>query len=385
MVRFKHEIMIKHLLLIFFFISSVGIFAQTTTTGNFMHDGELRTYRLYIPASYDGTQPMPLVFNLHGYGSNNIEQENYGDFRPIADTANFIIVHPQGLPDLIGTNHWNTFGTSSVDDVSFLSQLIDTIYANYNIDGNRIYSTGMSNGGFMSYKLACLLSGRIAAVASVTGSITPTEFADCITNHPMPVMQIHGTEDPTVPYAGSAFFMPVEDVVDHFVNFNDCNPVPITTPVADIDATDGCTATHYVYTDGLLGSTVEFFKIEGGKHTWPGSAFETGVTNQDFNASVEIWRFFSQYRLNILTSSVDEVPSPLNFSIVPNPAVNETVSLVFNTNEQREITVMNALGQIVLSTRSSDAIYELTIETKGLYFVTITENGQTHTEKLIRN
>ena len=70
---------------------------------------------------------------------------------------------------------------------------------------------------------------------------------------------------------------------------------------------------------------------------------------------------------------------------MPNPAVNETVSLVFNTNEQREITVMNALGQIVLSTRSSDAIYELTIETKGLYFVTITENGQTHTEKLIRN
>ncbi len=385
MDRLKHEIMTKYLPLIFLFVSSVRSFAQTTTTANFMHDGELRTYRVYVPASYDGTEPMPLVFNLHGYGSNNIEQENYGDFRPIADTANFIIVHPQGLPDFLGTNHWNCFGTSTVDDVSFLSQLIDTIYSHYNIDGNRIYSTGMSNGGFMSYKLACLLSGRIAAIASVTGSITPTEFEDCITNHPMPVMQIHGTADATVPYAGNALFMPVEDVVAHWVDFNECNPVPTTTELPDIDATDGCTATHYVYDGGLLGSTVEFFKVTDGEHTWPGSAFETGVTNQDFNASVEIWRFFSQYRLNILTSTVNEVPSPLNFSIVPNPAVNETVSLVFNTNEQRGITVMNALGQVILNTRSTDAIYELSIETKGLYFVTITENGQTHTEKLMRN
>jgi len=375
----------KYLLSISLLISSVGAIAQTTTTGNFMHDGELRSYRLYIPASYDGTTPMPLVFNLHGYGSNNVEQENYGDFRPIADTANFIIVHPQGLPDFFGTNHWNTFGTSTVDDVSFLSQLIDTIYADYNIDGNRIYSTGMSNGGFMSYKLACLLSGRIAAVASVTGSITPAELSDCITNHPMPVMQIHGTADPTVPYEGSALFMPIEDVVDHFVSFNACNPIPITTAVPDIDATDGCTATHYVYTDGLLGSTVEFFKIEGGEHTWPGSAFGGAGTNNDFNASVEIWRFFSQYTLNVLTSSVDEIPSSLDFQIVPNPAANATVSLIFNTNEQREITVLNALGQVILTTRSSDSIFELNIETKGLYFVSITENGQTHTEKLIRN
>lgn len=375
----------RQLLALSLFFITLNLSAQTTTTGSFTHDGSTRTYRVYIPASYDGTTPMPLVFNLHGYGSNNVEQEAYGDFRPIADTANFIIVHPQGLVDLLGTTHWNTFGTSTVDDVSFLTQLIDTLSADYAIDPNRIYSTGMSNGGFMSYKLACMLSGRIAAVASVTGSMTPDEFDACETNHPMPVMQIHGTADPTVPYAGSAYFMPVEDVVSHFVSFNECAPVPITTSVPDIDATDGCTATHYVYTDGLLGSTVEFFKVEGGEHTWPGASYIGGVTNQDFSASVEIWRFFSQYTLNHLTSSVEEATTPLTFKIVPNPSASETVSLVFNTNELRVITVMNTLGQVVLTTSSTDSSFDLNLDVKGLYFVSITENGQTHTEKLIRN
>lgn len=375
----------KQLLFALVGLFTTSTFCQTTTTGSFIHDGQVRSYRVYIPAIYDGTQPTPLVFNLHGYGSNNIEQEAYGDFRPIADTANFIIVHPQGLPDLLGTNHWNTFGTSTVDDVSFLSQLIDTIFADYNIDGNRIYSTGMSNGGFMSYKLACLLSGRIAAIASVTGSITPTEFDDCITNHPMPVMQIHGTADATVPYAGNALFMPVEDVVAHWVEFNECNPVPTTTELPDVDATDGCTATHYVYDGGLLGSTVEFYKVTDGEHTWPGSEYVAGITNNDFNASVEIWRFFSQYTLHVLTSSTEEMTAPISFKMVPNPSSTGMVSLYFENTENRDVAVTNFLGQVIRNVNTSEMIYELELEERGIYFVTITENGQSRTEKLVNN
>lgn len=366
------------------FASIIGL-SQTTTTGSFMHDGQLRTYRVYIPAIYDDSQPTPLVFNLHGYGSNSTEQENYGDFRPIADTANFIIVHPQGLLDLGGSTHWNTFGTSIVDDVDFLSQLIDTIYANYNIDGNRIYSTGMSNGGFMSYKLACLLSGRIAAVASVTGSITNAEFVDCITNHPMPIMQIHGTADPVVPYAGNDYFMPVEDVVEHFVDFNECDTDPIITEVPNTDLTDGCTATHYLYEGGLLGSTVEFFKVNGGEHTWPGSAFIGGVTNNDFNASVEIWRFFSQYKLNVLTSDIESIDAPIEFKIAPNPSDNEHVSLFFVNSLSRDILVTNFLGQVVFQTTTNETLVDLNIENLGMYFITVIENGQARTEKLVRN
>lgn len=378
-------IMLRNLLSIFALSFLGSVYAQTTTSGSYVFDGQSREYRVYIPAAYDGSTPVPLVFNLHGYGSNNVEQEQYGDFRAIADTANFIIVHPMGLTDLFGSTHWNAFGTSDVDDVGFLSSLIDTIYAAYNIDGNRIYSTGMSNGGFMSHKLACLLSGRIAAVASVTGSITTTEIDACITNHPMPVMQIHGTEDGTVPYEGNVIFMPVEDVVAHWVSFNECTNEPITTELPDIDPTDGCTVTHYLYEDGLLGSTVEFYKVTNGGHTWPGSDFDIGETTYDFNASKEIWRFFSQYSMIELTSGVTEEDAGFSFDIYPNPSNESLVNLNFSGLEDKMITVTNLMGQVIFQESVSQTNVEINLENQGIYLVTVEANGQIWTEKIIRN
>jgi polyhydroxybutyrate depolymerase len=186
--------------------------AQNTIDAELTHDGLVRTYRLYSPAAYNAATPVPLVLNLHGYTSNNLEQEFYGDFRAIADTANFIIVHPNGTEDANGDQFWSSFGVSSIDDVGFLSALIDKIQTEYSIDHNCIYSTGMSNGGFMSYELACQLSYRIAAIASVTGSMVQSRFDNCNATHPTPVMQIHGTADPTVPYLGlpAQTFMPIE-------------------------------------------------------------------------------------------------------------------------------------------------------------------------------
>ncbi len=378
-------IMLRNLLSIFTLSFLGSVYAQTTTSGSYVFDGQTREYRVYIPAAYDGSTPVPLVFNLHGYGSNNVEQEQYGDFRSIADTANFIIVHPMGLVDLFGSTHWNAFGTSDVDDVGFLSSLIDTIYAAYNIDGNRIYSTGMSNGGFMSHKLACLLSGRIAAIASVTGSITTTEIDACITNHPMPVMQIHGTADETVPYEGNVIFMPVEDVVAHWVSFNECTNEPITTELPDIDPTDGCTVTHYLYEDGLLGSTVEFYKVTNGGHTWPGSAFDIGETTYDFNASKEIWRFFSQYSMIELTSNVAEEEAGFSFDIYPNPSNESVVNLSFSGLEDKLITVTNLMGQVIFQETVSQTNVEINLENQGIYLVTVEAEGQIWTEKIIRN
>ncbi|HPI09028.1 MAG TPA: PHB depolymerase family esterase, partial [Saprospiraceae bacterium] len=174
--------------------------AQTTLTGTIQSGGLTREYRLYKPAVYNGSTAVPLVINMHGYSSNNLEQEFYGDFRGIADTANFLIVHPNGTLDNQGQRFWNAFGTgSNVDDVGFISDLIDTLSAAYNIDPQRIYATGMSNGGFMSYSLACELNERIAAIASVTGSMAPIKLASCNPQRPVPVMEIHGTADGVVP------------------------------------------------------------------------------------------------------------------------------------------------------------------------------------------
>src|SRR4030095_1043345 len=148
----------------FFLIFCLPLFleGQQTINGTITHGGLQREYILYVPSSYEPGTPAPLVLNFHGYTSNALEQMFYGDFRPIADTAGFLVVHPQGTKDMLGNNHWNVgWGTSTVDDLGFTSALIDSLSAQFDIDPNRIYSTGMSNGGFMSYKLACELSDRI--------------------------------------------------------------------------------------------------------------------------------------------------------------------------------------------------------------------------------
>lgn len=377
--------MYKHLFALIGIISTTISFTQTTVSGSFEFDGEAREYRIYIPAIYNESQPTPLVFNLHGYGSSNVEQEFYGDFRPIADTANFIIVHPQGLLDDFGGTHWNTFGTTDVDDVGFLAALIDTVSFHYNINSDRIYSTGMSNGGFMSYKLACQLSSEITAIASVTGTISVADLPDCNANHPTPIMQIHGTEDDLVPYEGNAAFVGMEDLVEYWVDFNGCSSDPIITEMPDIDPEDGCTATHYLYEDGLLGSTVEFFKINDGEHTWPGASIDVGITNQDIDASVEIWRFFSQYTLSHLKSSVEENVIKGDFDVYPNPTNTDQINLTFIDQSIRTIKIFNGLGQLIQTLETSTAKVLLVLPESGFYFVECTTGDQTITKKVVRN
>lgn len=291
------------ILIIILILGIVHSSAQLTINGNFIYDGINRSYRLYIPPSYNNSIPAPLILNLHGYGSTALEHELYTNFKPISDTAGFIIVHPNGSVDGFGNQQWNAFNFTNVNDVGYLSALVDTIAQAYNIDSNSIYSTGMSNGGFMSYKLACELGDKIAAIASVTGTMTWTEFNNCNPAHATPVMQIHGTADVTVPYNGSLFFVPVDSLVKFWVDNNACNPNFIFTAVPDINTNDNSTAEHYHYENGTNGSSVELYKIINGGHSWPGAPITINVTNNDISASVEIWRFFRKYKLNILTST----------------------------------------------------------------------------------
>lgn len=300
--------------------------AQTTLSGSFSFGGLTRDYRIYVPAAYSGTSAVPLVFNFHGYTSNAQAQELYGDFRAIADTANFLLVHPQG--SLInGSTGWNNFGLpgTAPDDVGFVSALIDTLRAQYNIDTQRIYATGLSNGGFMSYDLACFLSHRLAAMASVAGGMVPLHAAACSPQHPMPVMQIHGTTDAVVTYSGTGGIigcLHVDSLMQFWVNKNQCNSIPSVTTVPDIVTADLCSAEHHVFSGGQAGVTVELFKVLNGGHTWPGSVFPVpgnGNTNQDFNASLEIWKFFRRYSLGNLSTSVTNTPLAPEVRIYPNP------------------------------------------------------------------
>jgi polyhydroxybutyrate depolymerase len=310
-------------LLLSFLIFCVAPTLAQTLTGTIKSGGRTREYRLYKPASYTGNKAVPLVINLHGYGSNNFEQEFYGSFKAVADTADFLVALPNGTIDNTGKRFWNTFGgASTVDDVAFIDNLIDSLKAIYNIDPQRIYSTGMSNGGFMSYALACKLNNRIAAIASVTGSMIVPDLNACKPKRPVPVMEIHGTADPVVPYEGGTLldFAPVPKVIEAWVGFNQCNPMPLITPVPNTNPLDGCTAERIVYAGGKNGAVVEHYKVIGGGHTWPGSIFITGVTNKDFDASFEIWRFFRRYRLDALSDIATPEQRDISWNISPNPS-----------------------------------------------------------------
>jgi polyhydroxybutyrate depolymerase len=260
------------------------------------HDGLQREYILYVPASYTGDESVPLLFNFHALGSNAQQQMGFGDFRPIADRDGFLVAHPQGTQSEgeRPLNFWNV-GAEGVDDVGFTAAMIDSIAADYNIDRARVYAAGMSNGGTFSHHLAGLLSDEIAAIASVSGPMTPPMVAVSNPVHPTPVMHIHGTEDPLVPYDGRPPFLSVAAQLEYWVDYNNCDTIPTITQVPDINPDNAFTVEHFVYEGGDNNVNVEHFKIFGGSHAWPRIAGQVG---NDIDASEEIWKFLSRYDIN---------------------------------------------------------------------------------------
>lgn len=370
---------ILYLLSLMCFCAGTCIQAQSI-----VHDGLTRTYSVYVPAIYDSTQATPLVFNLHGYSLAGWMQELYGDFRSIADTANFIIVHPDGTRNAIDNQtFWNAgFMPASVDDVGFIEALIDSLSEKYTIDSNRIYSTGMSNGGYMSYELACQ-SKRFAAIASVTGSMTKKTKNNCTPQRAVPVMQIHGTADSSVMYEGDSLInsLHIDTIVRYWVANNICDTSPRVSIVPDIDRTDGANAVHYVYQNGTNGATVEFFKVFGGGHTWPGASYNIGVTCKDFSASEEIWRFFSQYTLNQFHTTATEKVQNRHVSdlrVYPNPSSSELI-LSLEELPIKSVRLYDLNGRLRIAkdninqTNTSIAIQDLP---KGLYLLCV-NNGIT--------
>lgn len=356
------------------FLQSPSCYGQQTLNLELTHDDIQRQYILYVPASYTGDAPVPLLFNFHGYGSNATEQMWYGDFRSIADEEGFLIVHPEGTLDATETTHFNVgWGSSGVDDVGFASALIDAIAADYNIDLKRVYSTGMSNGGYISYHLACNLSDRIAAVASVTGSMSQFTFNNCDAQHPTPILQIHGTADGVVPYAGGLFAKPIEEVVQYWVAYNNCNGNPRITELPDLDPTDESTVERIVYEGGDNDVSVELLKIIGGGHTWAGAAFDFSVTNYDIIASEEVWSFLSRYDIDGLrtTTNIEEVEAT-QVKVYPNPS-HSIVHVELTNRGETAYTLSDIGGQLLqLGTlTSNDFTLDISDLPKGMYFLEV--------------
>ena len=375
---------LKKLILSSLLISaSLFCFSQSGVTiiDSIKSNNIMRKFRLYVPNIYTGTSAVPLILNLHGYTSNAAQQQGYGNFMPIADTANFLVVHPDGRAPL-GSTYWNAGFGGTENDVLFMSDLIDSLKLNYNIDLNSVYSCGMSNGGIMSYYLACNLPNKIAAIASVTGSMLKSWYT-CAPTRPFPIMEIHGDADATVNYFGDATFAPIDSVVKKWRVHNNCSVTPTTFSVTNISLTDNSYAVNYKYSGGTNGSSVELYRVFGGSHSWPGAFPFIANTNQDFNASVEIWRFFRQFKLNqlISTASVSENQLKNNIKVFPNPV---TEQLFVEGVSGVKLKVINLLGELVIN-ETLDTTINVSELKSGIYFLQINSGNSQSVVKFIKN
>ncbi len=353
--------------------------AQQTLNQTIMVDGVSRSYILYIPATYDGNSAVPLVFNYHGFTMSATEQMNVCDMRPVADTANFLLVYPQGSL-FFGFPHWNvgswTAG-STADDLGFTAAMIDTLAENYNINQQRVYACGYSNGGYFSFELACQLSDRIAAVAAVAGTMSTETFTACNPMHPMPVMTIHGTADGTVSYNGGTPLNSLSQaaMIAYWVDFNNTEAIPVIIDIPDLNTTDGSTVQYQTYQNGDSCTAVDHYKVNGGGHDWPGS-----FGNMDIDASSLIWNFVSKYDLNGLincniTSLNESLAHAEKISLYPNPA-SDFMTLKSTSGERQKYWIYNTLGAVVISgeTNANEHLIDVSNLPASIYFMRTGEN-----------
>jgi polyhydroxybutyrate depolymerase len=320
--------------------------AQNTNTGadpeqTLSVDSVDRTFYVHLPKGYDAKQKYPVVMVLHTMDEEGDDIARISHFDEVADRYGVIAIYPNAVQ-----HQWNVgvaakpqssgynssprgFGgmgggghrgmgrppvqTSSpsrgpqANDLEFFDHMLDKLAAEYSVDPARIYATGLSDGGFMDFRLACGMSDRIAAIAPV-GATLPKELSEhCLPTRPVPLLMVDGTADPLVPYkggtAGTEKFstMSAEDSAKSWSKLDNCAQKPKKSAVPPV--TSGGKETRVdAYDDCQQGAAVELYSVEGGGATWPGSVeympeSRFGKTSSDLNANDVIWKFFAAHTL----------------------------------------------------------------------------------------
>jgi polyhydroxybutyrate depolymerase len=271
-------------------------------------DGKTRTYTVHVPPASGSSKPMPLILALHGRLGTGEGQQRLSHLDKVSDAHGFLVAYPDGLDRSWADGRGGSpSDKNGVDDVKFLSQLIDKLAVEYNVDRSRVYATGMSNGGFMSARLACDLSNKIAAVAIVAASISTKLSAACQPAKPVSVLIFQGTDDPLVPFAGGALghngerglVLSHELTLRRWAALDHCVTSPSTQHIADA-AGDGTPIDLQAYSDCAGGSEVLGYTVQKGGHTWPGGMqyvpeVVVGKTTRNLDASEVLWDFFSHH------------------------------------------------------------------------------------------
>ena len=247
---------------------------------------------MYEPPNLDTNSSIAVLFALHGYGSSAITHYSYTNYRSIADDNNLVVIYPQGSTSSGLNTHWNNGGwtsKSTAKDIEFIDTIINRLKEKINVDQTRIYSSGMSNGGYMSYHLACNLDNKFAAIVSVTGSMTTDTFDNCSPSHPTAIMQIHGMRDTVVPYFGSIGSKSIEDVMQYWSSYNGCDIDP--EEQIEYNSQNNYVINTETYKNCVNNVSVKLILHSTLGHNWPRTSYH-GVS-----ASQEIWNFVSKYDL----------------------------------------------------------------------------------------
>ncbi|MCY7410129.1 MAG: hypothetical protein LH473_07640 [Chitinophagales bacterium] len=290
-------------------VHSQKLFSQVVD-GEIQIEGIKRTYHLAIPTTSNSKTKLPLVIVLHGGGGSGANMIRLTNFNSLAEEDTFLAVFPDGL-----NKGWNdgrideTF-ERKYDDVNFISLLIDHLVETHNADRNKIFLTGISNGAIFSLYLAYQLPGKIRAIAPVCGSI-PVDYANGYSIAlNTSVLIINGTADSLVKYGGGSIaskkgergkVISTDSMINILMRPYTCRAKLITQEFPDVSIKDHSHALKYIYPSCGFPSQIILIKVIGGGHTWPGGVqylpkFLVGNTCRDFNASSEIWKFFSEQK-----------------------------------------------------------------------------------------
>lgn len=286
--------------------------------GSIVHQGRTRRFLIYTPSSYQNGNPAPVVFLFHGGGGHNAEKMvSMTGFNEVADREGVIAVYPSSAVAKSPEGQlWNDGrnSTNTIDDVSFVIALINHLKTIRSIDPRRIYATGASNGGAMTYRLACDAADHFAAFAPVIINMSENLMRNCRPSRPVPMMVVNGVDDPVMPWKGGTVsfgkkvlgsIQSTADSVGFWVNANGCSNSPLSENLPDRDRRDGTQIEKTTYRGCRDNSEVLLLGVHGGGHAWPGSPEKVsrrreklrGKTSRDIDGSQAIWDFFKKYQL----------------------------------------------------------------------------------------
>ena len=365
------------------FIASFSSKAQYTV---FEHDGIDRQYTYYEPAVLN--EYMPLVIVMHGFTGDANDIKNYSQMNQFADQYGFAVCYPRGTTDSNGNRFWNVgyafHENETIDDVGFLTELAEYLQLSYDLNPDYTFATGMSNGGEMCYMLACQAYGTFKAVAPVAGMILQDILDECDTSLPIPLLEIHGSQDSVTPLSGDpnnndgwGSYPSIPYTINYFSEKNECTIVT-TEQLPNTDLSDGSYIVSEKHLNGINNNEVWYYEVIGGGHDWPGA-----WGNMDISAGEEAWLFFQKYIDDTLSTATFTLQNE-NIRVFPNPA--STLLYIEGSMELeiQDVALYSALG-VSLKTIYTNGGIDITNLSKGVYLLKVKTSKGTQTKKIVIN